>query len=81
MAKKSKGKLPVASNNSNPVPAIEKAVPYKPTKEEQNRQRRYRAEDALRDIERAEGHKKDKALMRDVKQMAKEKMNSLKNIC
>jgi len=44
-------------------------------------ERNYRAEDALRDIERAEAHKRDKALMSDVKKLASEKVASLKKIC
>lgn len=48
---------------------------------EQNERRRYMAEDALRDIERAEKHKRDAKLMKDVKAVAKEKMASLKKIC
>jgi len=47
------------------------------SKEDEARERRYRAESALHDIERAEGHKKDKELMRDVKQCAKEKMQTM----
>lgn len=45
--------------------------------EERKRKARY----ALEDIERAEGHKRDKSLMKDVKAVAREKMNSLKKIC
>jgi hypothetical protein len=75
-----KGKLPIAGA-SNASEGIAMSAPNKPSKEDMERQRRYRAEDAMRDLERAEGHKKDKALMRDVKTMAKEKMNNLKKIC
>lgn len=50
-------------------------------KSDDGRERKWKAEDALRDIERAEGHKRDKALMGDVKKLAKEKVNSLKKIC
>lgn len=42
---------------------------------------KWKAQDALRDIERAETHKQDKELMKHVKTMAQEKMNSLKKIC
>ena len=42
---------------------------------------KWKAEDALRDIERAEGHKRDNELMEHVKKLAKEKMNNLKKIC
>lgn len=68
-----KNKLPATS-------AVEVARPYKPTKEDEARERRYRAEDALRDIERAEKHKEDKNLMRDVKQLCVEKANNMKKV-
>jgi hypothetical protein len=44
------------------------------------RERKYRAEDALRDIERAEKHRSDKSLMKDVKECAKEKMKAYKGL-
>ncbi len=37
------------------------------------RERKYRAEEALSTIERAEAHKRDKSLMKDVKACAREK--------
>lgn len=65
MAKK---RLPIATASVEPV-------------EVDNVERmRYRAEDALRDIERAEAHRKDKALMKSVKQLAKEKVKCLSKI-
>ena len=67
-----KNKLPIA--NTMPV-----AMP-RPSEEDKARERRYRAEDALRDIERAEAHKKDKGLMGDVKKLCKEKMDTLSKI-
>lgn len=80
MAKKAK--LPVEKLGAS------KAVPVKivsdvPTtdRDYEERERKYRARNALEDIERAEQHKRDKALMSDVKKLAKEKVNSLKNIC
>ena len=54
---------------------------YKMSAEDKERQRKYRAEDALRDIERAEAHKADKSLMKDVKCLAKEKMDAMKKLC
>jgi len=80
MAKKMSNKLPVAKAGG-PVSTADRPAPYKPSKQELDRERRYRAEDALRDIERAEGHKRDSKLMGDVKQLAQEKMSSLKKIC
>ena len=78
MAKKAG--LPVAKNKQ-PVPV--KIVTDVPDtiRSDDARERKWKAEDALRDIERAEGHKKDKSLMGDVKKLAKEKMSSLKKIC
>lgn len=65
-----------------------KPVPVKIVHDEPNtiaasdgRERKWKAEDALRDIERAEGHKRDKDLMKDVKSLAKEKVKSLNKIC
>jgi hypothetical protein len=76
--------LPVAKAGgpdsvSNAISAI--SGPDKISIEDQKRMRQYKAEDALRDIERAEAHKKDAGLMRDVIAMAKEKINSLKKLC
>lgn len=74
MPKKLKNKLPVADTVGYPVAS-------KPTKSDQDRERRYRAENALSDIERAEKHKSDKNLMSDVKTLAKEKVADLKKFC
>lgn len=75
MAKKNK--LPVVSNvstsNANPI-----AV--KRNSDDEVRERRYRAENALSDIERAKKHESDKGLMKDVKKLAKEKVKALKEI-
>ena len=78
MAKKS---LPVEKLNAKAVPV--KIINDTPqvAKSDEARERKYRAEDALRDIERAEGHKRDKSLMGDVKKLAKDKVASLKKIC
>jgi hypothetical protein len=67
-------KLPIAgdSNAENGVVA----TTAKANKDDDARERKYRAEAALRDIETAEGHRKDKDLMRDVKACAKEKMKA-----
>lgn len=77
MAKKS---LPVAAKPV-PVKIVHEPEPASKNSDYEARERKYRAEDALRDIERAEGHKRDKQLMGDVKKLAKDKMNSLKKIC
>lgn len=66
-----KNKLPVASANAI---APEASNDYK------EKERQYKAEEALRDIERAEKHKQDKGLMKDVKKCAKMKMKALGKI-
>ncbi|MDE2031408.1 MAG: hypothetical protein KGI58_04085 [Patescibacteria group bacterium] len=80
-----KAGLPIkkAEGSKNPVPVkiVHDDAPPKVDKSYEEREKRYRAEDALRDIERAEGHKKNKELMRDVKKVAKEKINTMKKIC
>jgi hypothetical protein len=77
MAKKMK--LPVASNKAVPVKIVND---YPETSAKDNdRDREYKAKYALEDIERAEGHKRDKALMNDVKKLAKEKVKSLTKVC
>jgi hypothetical protein len=78
MAKK---KLPVEKLGSKPIPVKIISDAPSPSKSDGDRERKYKAEDALRDIERAEQHRRDKTLMSDVKKLAKEKVNSLKNIC
>lgn len=82
MAKKSKG-LPVeklGASKAVPVKIVSDA-PMRSTASDEARERKWKAEDALRDIERAEQHKRDKALMSDVKKLAQDKVKSLKNIC
>lgn len=74
-----KSKLPVNKLPTNTV-AADRPSSHKPSKQELDRERRWKAEDAMRDLERAEAHKKDKALMSDVKQCAAEKIDSLKRI-
>lgn len=41
---------------------------------------KWKVEDALRTLEQAESYKKDKDLMKDVKQLAKNKIKCLSNI-
>lgn len=68
MAKKS-NKLPIAKSN---VAAVE----YKRTKEDEARERRYRAEDGLRTLQRADEIKRDKQLCNDIKALAKEQVKA-----
>jgi hypothetical protein len=64
-------KLPIATASITPT------MSNKVSKDEM----RWRAEDALRDIERAEKHKSDPDLMKHVGTIAKEKMAALKKVC
>lgn len=77
-----KASLPI-KKASTPVPVkiVHDTVEPKVDAAYAERERKYRAEDALRDIERAEGHKRDKTLMSDVKKLAKDKVKSLNKIC
>lgn len=70
-----RGKLP-----KHDLPVAPSCIETKPTKEQVDRERRYRAEDALRALQRAAEVKQDSGLMKDVKNLAKEQMNSLKKI-
>jgi len=80
MAKKSK--LPVEKlGASKPVPVKIISDAPRETASDEARERKWKAEDALRDIELAEQHKRDKTLMADVKKLAQDKVKSLKNIC
>lgn len=78
-----KSKLPVQklkASKSKPIPVKivrDEAVPSVNAKSERN----WRAEDALRDIKRAEAHKRDAALMADVKKLAQDEVASLKKFC
>jgi predicted metal-dependent hydrolase len=71
MAKVNKPKMAVETVTATPQHVIAKR-----SHEDEARERKWRAEEALRDIERAEGHKRDKGLMKDVKACAKEKMKA-----
>lgn len=73
-------KLPIAkAPPSNSIDAGNPSV--KASSDDIARERRWKAEDALRDIERAEGHKRDKTLMKDVKSVAREKIKNMQKIC
>jgi ribose 5-phosphate isomerase len=77
MAKK---KLPVEKLGSKPIPVkIVNDAPSPLTNEA--RERKYKAEDALRTIKEYEKVKSDKSLMKDVKNLARDEMKKLKNIC
>ena len=56
------------------------ATEYRPSKDEIERQRRYKAENALRTIRQADEYRCDKGLMKDVKTLATEQMAALKKV-
>ncbi len=68
-------RLPAAKSTG---PSVEEVA--RPLQDYEAKERRYRAEEACRDIERAEKHKMDKGLMKDVKQVAREKIKGLGKI-
>jgi hypothetical protein len=67
---KVKKTLPIANHERSEIPAQEKAE-----------RRKWEVEEAVRTMQRAEEIRKDKAMMKDVKAMAKQKMAELKKIC
>lgn len=79
MANKLTKLLPAAETASIGYPS-----PPRASKEDREamemRERRYRAEDALRCLTRAQEIMKDSQLMRDVRQIAKEQMQSLQRL-
>ncbi len=80
MAKKSS----IASQAAAIVKAVKvaEAKPMNPAprREPDEYERKYRAEEALRTLTRAEECKRDKALMGDVKRLANEQMKSLQSL-
>ena len=70
-----KNKLPVGESVASCSP-----TPYKPSKQDLDRERRYKAEDALCALQRAREVEQDKQLMSDVKSLAKEQMRALNKV-
>lgn len=54
---------------------------YERSAEDKARDRKYRAEDDIRTMQRAEEIKRDKERMKAMKDIAKEQMDGLKKIC
>lgn len=69
-----RGKLP---KNRLPV-ENSPCVATKPTKDDEARERRYRAQDALRTLQQADDYRQNKQLMGDIKALAKEQMETAK---
>lgn len=81
MAKLPVEKLKASKSSKTVKPVPVKIVSDAPCAVNSADDRKWRAQDALRDIQRAESYKGDKALMKDVKALAKEQMNNLKKFC
>jgi len=80
MAKKAKSTLKNAIANLTEATPISVAERYKPSKEDIAREKKYRAEDDIRTLQRAEEIKKDKERMTAAKQVAKSQIQDLKKI-
>lgn len=76
MSKKAGLPIKKAEGSKSPVPVRIVNDTAEPSINHDARERKWKAESALSDIERAEGHKRDKSLMKDVKACAKEKMKA-----
>lgn len=70
----------MAKKSSLPVDMPCASSSYKPSKADVERERRYRAEDALRSIQRADDVKRDKSLMKDVKSLVKEQAKAVSKL-
>lgn len=60
---------------------IETAKPYPSTAEDKDREKRWRAEEDIRTIQRAEEIKKDKSRVSEMKKVANEQIKDLKKVC
>lgn len=80
MAGKTLAKKPSPKASPAPVAAMSVMAQPKPTKEDKDRERRWRAEDALRVLTEAEKHKADSALMKDVAKLAAEKVAMMSKV-
>ncbi len=69
-----KNKLTKSAPKKN---AVVQSVPTAPAYDE----KKYRAEDSLRILMKAEEIRRDKTLMKDVKELAKKQSTDLKKVC
>ena len=72
MAKKKSSKLSTM---------VDAPVKYVPTAEDKAREKRWRAEEDIRTIQRAEEIKKDKSRVAEMKKVANEQIKDLKKVC
>lgn len=64
----------------NKLPTTDSSVVSTP-REDDERERKYKAEDALHTLQRSEEIRKDKSLMKDVKKVAKERIKNASKFC
>lgn len=60
---------------------VDGPVNYIPTAEDKAREKRWRAEEDIRTIQRAEEIKKDKSRVAEMKKVANEQIKDLKKVC
>ena len=60
---------------------VDAPVKYVPTAEDKAREKRWRAEEDIRTIQRAEEIKKDKSRVAEMKKVANEQIKDLKKVC
>lgn len=65
--------------SASPAPSV--VVERKPSKEDIEREKKWRAEDDIRTLQRAEEIKRDKERMTMAKRVAKDQVQDLKKIC
>jgi len=83
MAKKTMPVEKLKATKAKPVPVkiVSEGPSTKSDADYEARERRYRAEDALRTMKEMKKIEADKSLMRDAKALAKEEMKKLKGLC
>ena len=60
---------------------VDVAKPYVQTAEDKAREKKWRAEEDIRTVQRAEEIKRDKSRVAEMKKVAKEQINDLKKVC
>ncbi len=68
----------ITSSSPSPYPTVGSGM--RMTKEQEAREKQYRAEDALRTLTRAEEIRRDSGLMRDVKAHAREQVKTTQRV-
>ena len=71
----------MAKKTKLPVSNISNAVPYKETKADEAREKRWRAEEDLRTLQRAQEISQDKERTKAAQMLAKEQKAALEKIC